>query len=85
MILPVGNQQRQRRKAIDDLITCLGTRETLQQLLQDQSGSHDTFAIFQRPHQNAHLREILWPITSQRERPDASVDEQTQLRDRSFL
>jgi len=37
MVFPVGLKQRQSRETLDDLGTRLGTRETLQELLEDET------------------------------------------------
>ena len=41
MIAPVWHDQWQCRKSSDDLVTCTGSRESLQQLLEDQAGRND--------------------------------------------
>jgi hypothetical protein len=41
VILPVGVEERERRKALDDLPPGFGSRETVQQLLEDETGAED--------------------------------------------
>jgi hypothetical protein len=43
VIIPIGLEQRQCGKSLDDLGLRLGTKKTLQKLLQNQSGSDDDF------------------------------------------
>jgi hypothetical protein len=41
MVLPVGHQQGQCGEVLNDLLVCFWSRESLQQFLQDKSGSID--------------------------------------------
>lgn len=55
VILPVWHQQGQSGESLNDLFASFGTREPLQQLLQNEAGSQDRIAIFQSPQQDSHL------------------------------
>ncbi len=48
VILPVRSQERQRRKAVNDVFSCLGARKSLQQFLQDETCDYDRFTAFER-------------------------------------
>ncbi len=44
VILAFGNDERERRESLDDLVPCLRTPETLKKLLKDETRGEDGFA-----------------------------------------
>jgi hypothetical protein len=44
MVVPVGNEQRQRRKPVENLFAVPRSGETLQKLLQYETGRHQLLA-----------------------------------------
>jgi hypothetical protein len=82
---PVRNEKRQRGEALNDVLASSRAGESLQELLQDQSRCHDDFAAFQSLAQRLHFRRAGGFVATQRERPDARVDEQAHRRERSAL
>lgn len=85
VIVPVGHEERKCGEPIENLRMRFGPGEALQQLLQYQTGRQDRLAALERPDQGCDLRSRRRPITAQREGPDAGIDEETQLRERSAL
>ena len=85
VILPVGHQKREGREPPQNLRACLRAGETLQQLLQHETGGENDMPTLKRADQGTHFRQRGWRISSKCERPDACIDKETQLRARSFL
>ena len=85
MVLPVRDDKRERREPIDDLVSGLRAGESLQWLLEDQSGGVDRFSALKCRDQTFDLGLVLRGIAAQRQRPDARVDEQVHRRVRSAL
>jgi hypothetical protein len=85
VIVAIRHDQRQRRKAIDDLGPTLRPGEALQEFLQDEAGRQKRFAAFDGPHQRPDFGPTGWLVPPQRERPDAGVHEEAHLRWRSAL
>lgn len=75
VVIPIGLNQRQGGEAFDDLRPRLGTRETLQQFLQDKSRRDDDLRTQQGLREFLHL----WPggldVTAKRQRPNAGIDQ----------
>ena len=80
VIFPVGIQERKCGKAFDDLPFVLGTRESLQEFLQDQPRAQNPIARFEGLNERVHLRDIGRSVTTQQQRPDAGVNEKIQVR-----
>ncbi len=55
MVAPVGNQQWQSGKPVEDLCAVPWSGETLQKFLQNEPGSHEFFARLDRTNQFAWL------------------------------
>ena len=85
VIVPVRKQERHRGKPLEDLCTCLRSRETLQQLLENEPGSQDSFTPRKGVAEGEDLGARLRHIPPQCQRPDTRVDEQAHLRERSAL
>jgi hypothetical protein len=85
VILSIWHDQRKARETIDDLIARLRPRESLQQLLDDEPSRHDVIAGLDRTQERPYFGNIFRLVASQRERPNACINEQTQRRVRSFL
>ena len=85
VIVPGRLEQREGRKSFDDLFACLCAGETLQQLLQDDSRGHDDIRSQQGFLEVLHLRCLCLAVASERQGPDARVNEQCHPRDRSAL
>ena len=85
MVKPVGNQQRQRGEAIEDLCSVPRSREALQKLLQNQPGREDFLAGFDRADEFPRLLRQNTRIAPESQRPDAGVDKEAQWRERSAL
>ena len=84
VVVAVGNQERQRRETIEDRVARLGSLESLQQLLEDETGREDRSEAFERRPQVRDGRMVRM-VPSQRMRPDAGIDEQVHDRERSAL
>ena len=72
-------------KALDDLCARLWPREPLQQFLQDQPGGHHEVGAQQRVLELLHLGLGCADVPSKCEGPDARVDEEGHVRERSAL
>lgn len=59
--------------------------EALKQFLQNEPSSHDNLVTLEGVTQRAHLRGAGILVAPESKRPDAGVDEQHHLRDRSAL
>ena len=81
----IGHEEGKCGEPIQNQLTRFWSREALQQLLQYQACRQDRFAVLNRLNQDGDLRSRRRPITSQRKRPDACINEETQLRERSDL
>jgi len=85
MVLPVRDDERQGGETIEYLRPRPRPRETLQQLLQDQSGRQDDILALQGAPQRADFGRLRRAIPAERQRPYARVDEQAQSRLRARL
>jgi len=85
MVLTVWRQKRQRTEALDDFAPSTRPRESLQELLKHESGSDYRFARLERVAKRDHLGSRERSVASKRQRPDAGIDEERHLRERSFL
>jgi len=85
MVFAVWLDQCERREPLDDLRACLGARKALEQLLQDEACCHDDVGSGKRFLECLHLRFFNLDIASEGERPDARIDEERHLRERSAL
>jgi hypothetical protein len=82
---PIGHQHRQRGELSQKLFSCLGPREALQQLLQDDPGDDDRISTVEGGAQGCNLRRPLFAVAPERQRPEAGVDHQGHRRERSAL
>ena len=57
--------------------------EPLEDLLQDQSGRDDDVVSCESAHELAHLSGVMREVASERERPDARVDQKAHPREHS--
>ena len=85
VIVPVGCDQRQCRKAFDDLRARFRSGKSLQQLLQDKAGGQKRLTALDATDQFPHLRHRRGGVTSQGQRPHARVHEDAHPRERSAL
>lgn len=86
MIVPVWLYERQSSKPLDDLRVRLRSGEALQQFLEDKSGSDDDIVSQQCVSEGLDLGLACFRVSTQRERPDARVDQQRHAqRERSAL
>ena len=85
VVVAVGRNQRERRQTFDDLFTGLGTRESLKKFLQNKPGGHHHIRSGKRLFQRLHFRLINLNVAPQRERPNARIDQERHLRERSAL
>ena len=56
VILPVGSQERQSRKPVNDVFTRTRAGKSLQQFLQDETCGNNGFATFESVAQYPYLR-----------------------------
>lgn len=85
VVVAIRNQKRYGRKAIENLSTCLGSSEALQQLLENESSGENSVATAQGLFQRGNVRARFRRIAPERQRPHTGVDEQAHLRERSVL
>src|SRR5262245_29845258 len=85
VVVPVGNEQRQRREPIEDARARSRSRKSLQQLLQDEAGSEKLFPGRKRAHELKGFGCRSRRIASQGQRPHARINKQAQWRERSTL
>ena len=85
MIVSLWHDQRQSSKSIQNLLSRLGTVESLQDLLENQAGGEDRSFVLKCIRQEAHAGMARTLITAQGKRPDTCIDEELQFRDRAAL
>lgn len=86
MVFPVWLQESECGQSCHQFGTSFRPREALQQFLQDESGCEDLVSPQQRIPQRCDLGRGMVRIPTQRERPDARIDEHAhRLRARSAL
>ena len=85
VILPIGNEERERSESRDDVAARPGTGKSLQQFLKHQARAYNDLSSFESPAQSLHLGSGCIPVAPQGERPDARIDEQRHRRERSAL
>lgn len=85
MILPLRLKQRKGRKPCNDLSAGFRTREALQEFLQHKAGRNDDIRSQQGFLQLLNLWLGCRCVTPKRQRPNACVDQQRHVRDRSAL
>jgi len=85
VVVTVGTQEGEGTETRHDRLLVARSVETLEELLVDEPRRHDEFASRERPLECADLRHVGWPVAAKRQRPDARVDEEAQLRERSLL
>ena len=85
MVLAVRLDQCERGESFDDLRVCPGSCEALKQFLQDQAGCDDDIASGESVFECLDLRFYSLNISPECERPDAGIDEESHLRERSAL
>ena len=85
VILTVRHEERKSRKTIHDLVARPGPRESLKELLQDESRRHNRLAGLQSALERSYLPDIGRAVATQQQRPDAGVYKECQRRDLSFL
>jgi hypothetical protein len=84
VVMPIGGEHRQRVEVPDDLTAVTRTRQSLQDLLEYEA-CRDYLASREFAPQFLNLRQLGRRVSTKRERPDAGVDEDRHLRERSFL
>ena len=85
MILTLRLKQRKRRESFDDQGACLGAGEALQEFLQDKACRYDDVCPQERLFELMDLRLRCKGVPSERKRPNACVDKERHVRDRSAL
>jgi hypothetical protein len=85
MIFTLGHDQRQRSESIKNLLSRFRAAETLQDLLKNQACGKDRSFVPKSVSQEVHDRMTLTTIAAHGKRPDTSVNEQFQSRDRAVL
>jgi len=85
MVLSIRDKKWKRSEAVDDRPSIPRTVESLQQLLQDQTGRKDGIALGEVVRQGVDLAMARCDVPPQRERPDARVDEDVHRLERSAL
>ena len=85
MILTIWLDQGERREGLDNLLACLRVREALQEFLQDQARGHDHPCPGQGFLEHVDLMPVNFGIAPEGERPDARIDQERHLRERSTL
>jgi len=85
VVAPVGNEQRQRGKPIEDLPPIARPGKALQKLLQNKTGGQKRLAGLDGANQLTYHRVGGGHIAPQHARPDAGIDEEAQRRVRSAL
>ena len=85
MVLPVRLDQGERGESFDDLRVGPGSCEALKQFLQDQAGGDDDIASGESLFERLDLRFFSLDISPECERPDAGIDKEGHLRERSAL
>lgn len=85
VVFAVWLKQCERRKSLDDLTACFCARKTLQQFLQDDARGDDHVGSGQSVLECLYLGRFNLDIPSEGKRPDARVNEERHLRDRSAL
>jgi hypothetical protein len=85
MVSPLGNQERQRSKPIEDLHTVPRSGKALQKLLHNEAGGHKLLAGFDGANQFDPFARQGGRIASESQRPDAGIDQEAQRRERSAL
>jgi hypothetical protein len=85
MVMPVRDEQWQGGEPFDDLRSVPRPGKPLQELLQNEAGCQQLLAGLDGPHQLAYFRRRGWCVAPQRQRPDAGIDEEAQLRERAAL
>ena len=85
VIFPLWLYEGQGGDSVVDRVSCSRSAGTLQEFLQNQSGSEDGFSAPQSSTQLPDLRGDVGLAAPQSQRPDAGVHEEAQPRDRSDL
>ena len=85
VVVTVGTQEGEGTETRHDRLLVARSVEALEELLVDEPRRHDEFASRERPLECADLRHVGRPVAAKRQRPDARVDEEAQLRERSLL
>lgn len=86
VVVAIWLKQREGSESIDDLGPVPGTREALQQFLENQACRDDDLRTEQRVSELLDLWLGGFSIAAKRQRPNARVDQQGHLpRDRSAL
>jgi hypothetical protein len=74
VIFPVRIEERERRKALDDLPPGFGSGETLQEFLEYEASAEYGITGFNRMDERVNFRQIGRSVAAQEQRPDACVD-----------
>lgn len=85
MVFSVRLNQCQRREPLHDLITCFRTREALKKFLQHKTGGDHNVCATKCVLQCQYRWLFNLDVTSEGKRPDARIDQERHLRDRSAL
>jgi hypothetical protein len=85
VIVAVGAQKGEGAEARQDRLLVPRAEEPLKELLVDEAGGRDQLAFRERSLESGDLGHVGRPVATQRQRPDARVDEEAQPRERSRL
>ena len=85
VVFTVRLEQCERRETFNYLLTCLGARESLQKLLQDEAGGNHDVRSGKRFLQRLNFGFFGLNISPQRQRPNACINQERHFRDRSAL
>lgn len=85
MVLTVRLYQCERGESFDDLRVCPGSCEALEQFLQDEAGGNNAIATGESLFERLDFRFFSLDISPECERPDAGINEEGHLRERSAL
>ncbi len=80
VVLLVGLEEGDGGKGLHELVAYCWTSETLEHLLEDQSGGEDLLGTLESGTEGADLRRAWLAITARGQRPDKGVDQQTHRR-----
>jgi hypothetical protein len=85
MILAIRHDERHRGETVQNLCVGFWARETLEQLLEDQTRGEEHLACLKSADECLHFLGWRGRVAPVSERPNASIDEEAQSRLRSAL
>ncbi len=85
IVLPIRHQERQGSKSPHDVLAGTRASKALQQFLQHEASSDKRVTAVDRGSKCQHLGAGNRSVPAKGERPNAGVDEQSNLRERSAL